>query len=148
MLFAGLRKKKALPVVTATLPVDDVVGNSLLSGKQFFTRCDVFASFGPEHTAYLPKDYRWDGASIPRIAWTLLGLNPSDRRTIIASGFHDRGCESDAIPQAIADSTFISLLQPIRFNGYRLKGVGKFRATLMYMAVRFYSIFIRPLRGR
>ncbi len=145
MLFAGLRKKKSIPIVCAELPIDEVIGNSFQHDKQFYAHCDIFARFGPEHTTHIPKGYHWNGADIPRMAWTLIGLSPTDRRSIIASGFHDRGCESPFIPQVLADATFVALLRPIRFNNHKLRGVGWMRATLMYMAVRSYSIFCRPL---
>lgn len=141
------RKKtgKDLPRLYSDLEVDEAIGNSFTHEKQFFTRCEIRAHFGPEHATYLPKGYRWNGADIPRFFWTLLGISPTDRRSIIASGFHDRGTESPHIPQVMADSVFVSLLKPILFNGRRLRGVGRFRAVLMYMAVRAYSMVGRPI---
>ncbi len=144
--IVGKRTGKNLPVVIAELPVDDSIGVSFtVHGKPFYARCQITAWFGEDSRASIKQGYHWNGADIPRFFWTLLGISPTDIRSIIASGFHDHGTESPDIPQVMADATFVSLLRPIRFNGRRLGGVGSFRAVLMYMAVRFYSIFCRPV---
>ncbi len=144
--IAAKRTGKNIPVVIAELPIDDALGISLSTpNKPFFTHCQITAWFGEDSRASLKQGYRWNGADIPRFFWTLLGVSPFDTRSLIASGFHDHGTESPDIPQVMADATFVSLLRPIRFNGRRLGGVGRFRAVLMYMAVRTYSIFCRPI---
>jgi hypothetical protein len=43
----------------------------------------------------IPKDYTWDGASIPRFCWRLIGSN-TDPRFLIASMVHDILCENHA----------------------------------------------------
>jgi hypothetical protein len=145
MLFAGLPKRKRPVIVWSDLEIDEVIGTSLTNPrKPHFTRCQMVAYMG-EYSMVLPANYQWDGASIPRLCWSLLGITPDTPSSLIASAFHDKGCESPHIPQVVADATFVSLLRPIRFNGRRLKGVGMVRATLMYMAVRAYSIFGRPV---
>lgn len=41
----------------------------------------------------IPKDYTWDGASIPRFCWRLIGPK-TDPRFLIASMVHDILCEN------------------------------------------------------
>ena len=41
----------------------------------------------------IPKDYTWDGASIPRIFWRLIGAK-TDPRFLIPSMIHDVLCEN------------------------------------------------------
>jgi hypothetical protein len=82
----------------------------------------------------------YDGASIPRILWSIAG-HPLEQRWRWASYWHDRECEASECPEdrMIADAIFIRLL--------REAGVGKWRRLAMWAAVRLYSIFIwRPKR--
>ena len=145
MLFAGLPKRKRPAIVWAETDIDDSIGTSLTNtAKPYYTKGKIIAYLGGS-SAHLPRGYHWDGASVPRLFWTLLGISPSDPRSLIASAFHDAGCENPNTPQVVADALFVALLKPIRFNNHRIKGVGWLRATLMYMAVRAYSIFGRPV---
>lgn len=41
----------------------------------------------------IPKDYRWDGASIPRAFWRLIG-SKTDNRFLVPSLIHDVLCEN------------------------------------------------------
>lgn len=41
----------------------------------------------------IPKDYAWDGASIPRVFWRLIG-SKTDNRFLIPSMIHDVLCEN------------------------------------------------------
>lgn len=43
----------------------------------------------------IPEGYRWDGASIPRIFWRLIGAK-TDPRFLIPSMVHDTMCENKA----------------------------------------------------
>lgn len=145
MLFAGLPKRKRPVVVWAENDIDDVIGTSVTNTKKpHYTKGKIIAYFGNSST-HLPSGYRWDGASIPRLFWTVLGVSPDDPRSLIASAFHDAGCANPNTPQVVADAWFVALLRPIRFNNRRIKGVGRLRGTLMYLAVRAYSIFGRPI---
>jgi hypothetical protein len=145
MLFAGLTKRKRPVVVWSDTEINEAIGTSLTNtAKPYYTKGKMVAYFG-NSSAQLPSGYHWDGATIPRLCWTLLGIAPSDPRSLVASAFHDAGCENPNTPQVVADAMFVALLRPIRFNNRRIKGVGWTRATLMYMAVRAYSIFGRPV---
>jgi hypothetical protein len=87
----------------------------------------------------LPSGFSWDGASIPRWAWTIFGhpLSPEYRW---ASLWHDIGCsESKCIEdRTIADAVFLRLL--------REAGVGKYRRLAMWAAVRIYGIWVWRVR--
>ena len=45
------------------------------------------------HEFIIPKDYTWDGASIPRVFWRLIG-SKTDQRFLIPSMIHDVLCEN------------------------------------------------------
>lgn len=129
--------------VTADLPIYEVIGTDPSnSEKPFRTRCEIRVTLG-ESESWLPAGYQWNGADIPAVFWGILGVCQYDPRVLIASGFHDRGTESVITPQVKADADFITLLRPIIFNGKVIKGIGEWRAVLMYAAVRFYSMLIR-----
>lgn len=141
--------KRCPTVIASDENIDDAIGVSFTNGrKAFYTRCKLTAYMGT-HTAILPAGFHWNGADIPRLFWSLLGISPSDPRSLIASGFHDDGCERADIPQVIADATFVSLLRDFGFygmagTGKRINGVGRGRAVAMYVAVRAWSIAGRP----
>lgn len=75
----------------------------------------------------IQKGYEWDGASIPRWAWSLIG-HPLDDDHIIASLFHDALYGLKLLPRALCDRIFKELL--------RRDGVSKTKQNLMYYAVR------------
>lgn len=135
---------KQLPILTARLGPDKAIGISLVNNeKPLYTHCKIHLKLG-KYTADLRTSYYWNGANLPKITWSLLGLNPLDPRIALASGFHDDGCEDDEVPQVLADAIFVALLGPIEFNGIRLEGISKFEQVCCYVGVRFYSLFIRP----
>src|SRR5687767_13932809 len=102
--------KSILPIVRSSLPIDKAVGFDVANAsKPFYTRSRLRAKLG-RHEFELPTAYCWNGADIPRFAWTIVGVAPTDPRAVIASGFHDDGCERADVPQVIADALFVSLL--------------------------------------
>lgn len=48
---------------------------------------------GDKYSFTIPKDYTWDGASIPRLFWRLIGAK-TDPRFLIPSLIHDVLCEN------------------------------------------------------
>ena len=74
----------------------------------------------------------WDGASIPRLFWLIIGhpLQPEFRE---ASFWHDRLCEQSTLwaDRRLADAILFLLLH--------LHGVGYWRRTAMWIAVRAYA---------
>ena len=77
----------------------------------------------------------WDGASIPRCAWSIMG-HPLAADVREASYWHDRLCEGSETPEdrMVADAVFLMLL--------RRSGVSRWRRWAMWLAVRFYAVFI------
>ena len=115
--------------------------------KYLHARCDIAACIG-EQVYMLRFGFNWNGADIPRwIEWLvclLCGLSRFDPRLAIATGFHDDLCAKANAGnglRAIADAVFITLLMPIEFNDHRLTGIGKWRAVVLYLGVRSYSIY-------
>ena len=71
--------------------------------------------------------FEWDGASIPRWAWSIAG-HPKDDDVIVPSLFHDGLYSSKLVSRWKADRIFYKLL--------RREGVGRFKANYMFWAVR------------
>jgi hypothetical protein len=78
----------------------------------------------------VPKGFEFDGASIPRIFWTLLGVGPFHPDVIEAACAHDWFYLTHKISRRKTDRVFKDLL--IR----RGIGLGKMRINLMWLAVR------------
>lgn len=65
----------------------------------------------------IKPDFAWDGISVPRIAYTLTGLTPFDRRCFFAGCLHDGGYRSHLLPQYECDVIFLEVLKiPISPN--------------------------------
>jgi hypothetical protein len=93
-------------------------------------------------TRGLSNDFSWDGASIPRWLWWLMG-HPLSPQLRWASLWHDIGCrEAQCIEdRTIADAVFLRLL--------REAGVSKYRRLAMWLAVRIYGFWVwRVRRGK
>lgn len=83
----------------------------------------------------IPKGYCWDGASIPRVFWRLIGA-PSDTKFLIPSLIHDVLCENHNYvdnDRYFADKVFERLLY--------VSGVSAFNRWLMFHCVDNYQKF-------
>ena len=101
------------------------------------TIASVFATVshfdGVVHWVDIPVGYEFDGASIPRFAWSIIGA-PFEPDFIKAACVHDWYCEhtpDDYQSRVIGDAVFFKLL--------RDAGVPKWRRTLMFLGVRIHS---------
>ncbi len=101
----------------------DEVTDDLLVRAQICTGAVVEVS--------IPRGYRWDGASIPRFCWWIIG-RPKDPRFALASLVHDWICEeAETRPQRVfGDACFLWLL--------RDAGVAPWRHYAMFLAVTAY----------
>lgn len=96
---------------------------------------DVSALPGITHQIRIPADYAFDGASIPRPIWSLIGA-PFEPDFILASCVHDWYCErsiegGDYLSRVIGDGVFFALLNRA--------GVPAWKCVAMYLAVRLHS---------
>ena len=67
----------------------------------------------------IPKDYCYDGASIPRAFWRLVGA-PTDNKFLIAALIHDFLCEHHHLimnDREFSTNVFDALLQESEVNG-------------------------------
>ena len=88
---------------------------------------------------WINADFSWDGATIPRWLWWLMG-HPLSMQLRWSSLWHDIGCrEAQCIEdRTIADAVFLRLL--------REAGVGKYRRRAMWLAVRIYGVWVWRIR--
>lgn len=83
----------------------------------------------------VPKNFRWDGATIKPIFWLLIG-SKTDPRFKNPSMIHDYICNNKYIVNF--DRNFSSRV----FRAMLLKaGVSRFKAQIMYLAVDIYQRF-------
>lgn len=104
----------------------------------------IWEAEGDMWSIEIPGGFRYDGASVPRLLWSLSGISPDGLHRAAAlvhdwlyvhsgelpgDSFRKNGVECD-VPwtRAQADKLFANLLA--------LSGVGKLRRRLMYLAVR------------
>jgi hypothetical protein len=79
----------------------------------------------------IPKGYKWDGASIPRIFRSWIG-HPLAPKFARASLIHDWLLENKVLPRKQVDRIFAQeLIQA---------GVKPWRISLMFLAVRAFSV--------
>lgn len=83
------------------------------------------------------KNYCWDGASIPRMFWRLIGAK-TDSKFLIPSLIHDVLCENHSYidnDREFSTKVFNALLI--------VSGVNKFNRFLMKNSVNFYQLFCK-----
>lgn len=83
----------------------------------------------------IPKGYKWDGATIPKFFWRIVGSS-TQPEFLIASCIHDILCENH---NYIDNNRNLSSLV---FKELLLEaGVGKIKAKIMYLAVDNFQRF-------
>lgn len=88
------------------------------------------------HWVRIPPGYRFDGASIPRLLWSLIG-SPFDPDLMTAACVHDWYCDHSGEcyqSRVIGDAVFFYLLTKA--------GVARWRRVLMYLGVRLNSFWL------
>lgn len=91
-------------------------------------------------TIEFPEGYSWDGASIPRICWPIVG-HPLEADLRLASLVHDWRCEHATTPaeRMVGDALFLELLHGA--------GLPRWRRVAMWIAVRLYSLLCWRANG-
>lgn len=96
----------------------------------------VILSYGKYTYAFkVPSGYEWDGASIPRLFWRIIGSN-TNPEFIIASMLHDRLCENHHF---IDNDRYLSTL--VLEKCLKVAGVGNLKRWLMKHCVDNYQKF-------
>lgn len=96
-------------------------------------RVNITAVDGVKHFVRIPEGYVFDGCSIPRWAWSIVGY-PFEPDLIEAACVHDWYCEKAQhyFERTIGDSVFLKLLADA--------GVTSWRRWIMFAAVRMNTI--------
>lgn len=90
----------------------------------------------------IPKNYLYDGASIPKLFWRIIGSN-TDNRFLVAALIHDTLCENkDYVDndRYFADKVFERLLS--------VSGVSPFKRWLMFHSVDNWQKFCGWKKGQ
>ena len=88
-------KSDAQPRVCARTILPIMTQNEIkeIEKKPFLNKRDVYYTVnykGEEYVIYIPKGYTWDAMTIPRFAWSLVGLSKENVCGLIASCVHDK----------------------------------------------------------
>lgn len=103
--------------------------------KEFFETTLFDLKNRKKYSFPVEKNYTWDGASIPRLFWRIIG-SKSDNRFLIPSLIHDKLCENHSFvdnDRYFADKVFEKLL--------KVSGVGTVKRFLMFHAVDNFQKF-------
>ena len=129
-------------VVTATrcedLPVC-LIGDRLVFASAFVV---LLETGGGMYKISLPEGYSWDGATIPRVWWSIMG-HPLKQEFRLASLVHDWRCEHarTGAERMVGDALFLECLEQA--------GLPRWRRIGMWVAVRVWSLFFwRRRRGK
>lgn len=108
-------------------------------GDKYATAADLHVNISDvpqvQHWVHIPKGYVFDGASIPRSMWSVIG-SPFEPRLMKAACVHDWYCEHTSHcyeSRAIGDSVFFKLLAEA--------GVSPWRRRIMFVGVRLNSFW-------
>ena len=95
-------------------------------------RVNITAIPGVTHLIRIPEGYEFDGATIPRWAWSIIGY-PFEPDLILPACVHDWYCENAATyhERVIGDTVFLKLLAD--------SGVPRWRRLWMFAAVRVHT---------
>ena len=85
-------------------------------------------------TLTIPIGFRTDGKSAPKITWSFLG-GPFTGPDKFAAVVHDYALYSKLMSNKDADRVFKDILKEFKVN--------KVKISLMYKAVRFWSVFTK-----
>ena len=115
---------QAFPLPLLTRWMDDGRNMRLISPFTYVRNGDPPTAFT------VPQGFTTDGASIPRFFWRVIGgpLEGPYRRAAVV---HDFLCTAQTIPSPDAHRVF--------YDACLDDGCPKWRATLMYWAVRFFG---------
>lgn len=110
--------------------LDDVVVTFLADGRLVRLARDL--RFRDRRGAIwrVPEGYVFDGASIPRVFWRVIG-GPLDGPYRDASVVHDYLCDHPQVPWRVAHLIF--------WEAMRARGVRPLKAWLMWAAVRLFG---------
>lgn len=88
------------------------------------------------YTLFIPKNYKWDGATIPRLFWRIIGPK-GDNTFLLASMVHDKMCECKWL---VKNNRYLSSLI---FKELLIScGVSEFKAKIMFTAVDTFQKFV------
>jgi hypothetical protein len=117
--------------IEAELTWPIAVNHRMNGAKPFVTLCPIVFVWR-EHRLTIRKGYQFDGASVPRALWWVRGFSPLDR-SIVAALAHDWICDHpNLLPRIVGDAIFFALLVD--------SGVPRWRASIMYLGVRAWSV--------
>ena len=106
-------------------------GNDVVIEGQVLKLREQLLYTDPNGVTYnVPEGFEYDGASIPKFAWSIVG-HPFMPGYIRPAALHDLLCRTRPLPSSRVHKLF--------YLGLRAEGVGIWRAQLMYRAVDLFG---------
>lgn len=124
--------------VRLILPSDTAFERKSKKQRPFISKREIkwlIQTPSTNYTIPIPKNYCYDGASIPRAFWRLIGSKESDE-FLIGAMVHDFMCENHGVignDRELSSEVFKRLLLAC--------GVSKTKAQIMYLAVNNFQRF-------
>ena len=122
--------------VRKPLPSDDEETVKDKKAKPYLNKRDVTFTIdylGTVYVIFIPKGYKWDGASIPRLFWWLIG-SKGENDFLDPSMVHDKITEKKCL--VAYDRQLSSMILREMLIALR---VAKWRANTMYRSVDLYQ---------
>jgi len=117
---AGTFKTVQKPLVQPKLQPIPETGQYQLIQSYWFNRMGI--------TLLIADGFKFDGASIPRFCWSMLGVTPFDPKVMLPAMIHDFIYTFHQYDRLTADIVFRDLC--------KLSGISDWDSDLMYKAVR------------
>ncbi len=112
--------------------------NKAICNKPFVNKepLNIYISWKSEYYSfYIPSGYEWDGASIPKFFWRIIGSN-TEPEFLIASMLHDVLCENH---HYVNNNRYLSTI--VLEKCLKVGGVGSFKRWLMKHSVDNFQKF-------
>jgi len=115
------------------MPFDRNVSGGWVVGTNLFKLDEVLSYYSPRlgRTFTAQPDFITDFSSVPRIAWTALGVLPTSYQVRRAGVTHDMLYRSGIVIRTLADQLFYDMI--------REEGLGYIRSQLCWQALRMFG---------
>jgi len=115
------------------MPFSRAIGGSWIAGTDIFqvSMPPVYYSPRFKREFSCPFGAETDFSSIPRVAWTILGVTPTSHQVRRAGVIHDHLYKTGELSRADSDQLFYDMV--------RAEGLGYIRGQLCFQALRAFG---------
>lgn len=117
------------------VPYNCLVATFNFDGKLLTLHRPYYYSDHEGRLQKVPSGFQFNGSSIPRPVWTLLGESPMRGPHVHASVVHDYTYQTSSLDVTRKES------DDLYYNMCVEHGMSKFKATVMWSCLRFFAMF-------